>query len=177
MLSKSDPHFSWPPQIFLSFPLYPHLPSPFTPHTHAQTHSSSPSPHTPPLWSCHLSAPAQSLLRPTAHLPPAPLTAPVANANAHTHPHLLRHTKGCIKPHLPWCTYRHAQRNTVTHICIQTKYLCAQYFWWSNDHFKVSWHSRMSVSLSDSIYECIIIRSCMQILKWHFKQLFKHCSL
>lgn len=91
-----------------------YLPSLFTPHTHAH---SSPSPHAPPLWSCHLSAPAQSLLRPTAHLPPAPLTAPVANANTHTHPHPLRHTQGCVGPHLPWCTCR--RRNVVTHICMK----------------------------------------------------------
>lgn len=74
-LCAADPHFSWPPPIihFRSIPPSVAI--------HPNTHS-SPSPHTPPLWSCHLSAPAQSLLRPTAHLPPAPLTPP--NANVHT---------------------------------------------------------------------------------------------
>lgn len=93
-----------------SFPFIPVLLHHSPPHTH--THSSSPSPHAPPSWSCHLSAPAQSLLRPTAHLPPAPLTAPVANANARTHP--LRHTKGCVEPHRP---PTHTQTHIATHIC------------------------------------------------------------
>lgn len=116
------------PQI-IHFPFIPRLPSPFTPlHLHPHTHSSSLSPHAPLSWSCHLSAPAQSLLRPTAHLPPAPLTAPVANANACTHPHPLRHTQGCTEPHLRWCTYRRAERNTVTHIQVSVFFFLGNLF-------------------------------------------------
>lgn len=127
VLSRCVPLRSWN-ALFLtsadnSFPLYPFLPSPLSP---PHTHSSPPSPHAPPSWGCHLSAPAQSLLRPTAHLPPAPLTAPVANAKAHTYPHPLRHTKGCsAEPHLPWWTCRPG--NIVPHtsilVCLCTWHL------------------------------------------------------
>lgn len=79
-LFAADTHFSWPPQP-IHFPFIPFfLQLPLTLPPSLPTYA-----HTPPSWSCHLPAPAQSLLRPTAHLPPAPLTAPVANANAHTH--------------------------------------------------------------------------------------------
>lgn len=101
-----------------SFSFYLCLPPPSaTPNT--RTLSSSPSPHTPPLWSCHLSAPAQSLLRPTAHLPPASLTAPVANANVRTHPHPRRHTRCCAQPHLSRCTC--SQSGVAAHICVQIR--------------------------------------------------------
>lgn len=84
-LCAADPHFSWPPPIIHFRSIPPSMA------IHPNTHS-SPSPHTPPLWSCHLSAPAQSLLRPTAHLPPAPLTPPNANVHTSTQTHKKLHS-------------------------------------------------------------------------------------
>lgn len=120
-LCAADPLFSSPLLIshFSFISVYLHNSSPPPPHAHTLL---SPSPHAPPLWSCHLSAPAQSLLRPTAHLPPAPLTAPVANANVHTHTSTQTHTHSASSnptcPDVPVVTRSTALTHIQSRICL-----------------------------------------------------------